>query len=35
MKSADGDEIYPGDHFAVYRIIKSLCCVKGTNAIVG
>ena len=29
----DGNQTYHGDHFEIlYRNIKSLCCVPGTNA---
>ena len=27
----DGNQTYRGDHFIMYRNIKSLCCVTGTN----
>ena len=27
----DGNQTYHGDHFEMYRKIKSLCCVPGTN----
>ena len=29
----DGNRIYHGDHFKMYRDIESLCCVPGTNIV--
>ena len=29
----DGNQIYCGDHFVMYRNIKSLCGVPGTNMV--
>ena len=29
----DGNQTYCGDHFAMYRNIKPLCCVPGTNIV--
>ena len=31
----DHDQTYHGDHFEIYRNIKSLWCVPGTNSVVG
>lgn len=28
---ADGNYTYHGEHFIVYRIVKSLCCTPKTN----
>ena len=29
----DGNQTYYGDHFKIYRNIKSLCSVKGANIV--
>ena len=29
----DGNQTYRGDHFEMYRNIKLLCCVIGTNTL--
>lgn len=31
----DDGQTYPGGHFEMYTNIKSLCCVIGTNSLVG
>ena len=31
----DQNQAYCGDHFEMYRNIESLCCVTGTNSVVG
>ena len=31
----DGNQTQYGDHFVMYRNIKSLCCAPGTNTAVG
>ena len=29
----DGNYIYHGDHFEMYRNIESLCCIPGTDIV--
>ena len=31
----DYNQTYPGDYFEMYKNTKSLCCVTGTNSVVG
>ena len=31
----DGNQIYHGDHFVMYRNVKSLCRAPGINSVVG